>query len=94
MKTAYFNRFTVDMPAEAVNQCSHHGACDDDVDFWQDRIAINAPPDQIRAELKEYGAWTQEELNDNQANKRRLLWLAAGNIQEDELLRAEERNCP
>ena len=38
------------------------------------------PADDLRAELKEYGAWSEEELADHEANLDRILWLACGNI--------------
>lgn len=82
-KIAYFERFTVAMPAEAVGDCSHQGACDGDVAYWVPRINIDATADAIRAELKEYGAWDAKELADDDANKERIIWLAAGNIQEN-----------
>lgn len=83
-KIAYFNRFTVEMPAQAVVDCSHQGACDDDVAYWAPKINIDATVDDIRAELKEYGAWDKEELADDEANKERIVWIAAGNIKEEE----------
>lgn len=84
-RTAYFNRFTLDMPAEAVSACSHQGQCDDDVAYWATRVTRPADitPEALRAELKEYGAWDAEELSDDAANWQRLLWVAAGNIQDD-----------
>lgn len=83
-KTAYFDRFTFDMPEQAVQDCHHQGACDEDVAYWADRLKIDVDPELIRAELKEYGAWDAEELADDRANLERILWIAAGNIQEDE----------
>lgn len=71
------------MPLECVQDCSHQGACDDDVAHWAPKLTIDVTPDDIRAELKEYGAWDAEELADDEANKERLVWLAAGSIQEN-----------
>lgn len=82
-KVDYFNRFIVEMPLEAVQDCSHQGACDDDVAYWAPKIKIDATPDDIRAELKEYGAWDGEELADDKANKECIVWIAAGNIKEE-----------
>lgn len=49
----------------------------------------NPTPERIRQELREYGAWDEDERDDDdQANWERLLWLAAWNIYED-----EERDC-
>ena len=81
---ATFNRFELRLPYAAVTECSHQGACDDDVASWVDRIARpeDCTPDALRAELKEYGAWDKDELDDDAANWRRIVWLAAGNIKD------------
>lgn len=85
MATAYFERFTLELPDAAVVDCYHQGACDEDVDFWSSRITRHEEitPEKLAAELKEYGAWDEEELSDDQANWKRLIWIAAGNIQEE-----------
>lgn len=89
METAYFNRFTIDMPREAALDCSHQGACDEDVSHWAPKLKItahNGMPatcDQIRKELKEYGAWDAEELADDEANLHRIVWCAACNIRDE-----------
>jgi len=85
MNTAYFNRFTLDMPDEAVLDCSHQGQCDDDVAHWSSKIQRPADitAETLRAELKEYGAWDSDELNDDEQNWQRLIWIAAGNIKEE-----------
>ena len=85
IETAYFTRFTLDIPAEAVADCSHQGACDDDVEAWSSRIdrPSDITPKALRAELKEYGAWDAEELADDDANWRRIIWLAACDIKEE-----------
>jgi len=68
---------------------SHSGPCDDDVDahlflpkFRRQFRKID--PEDIRAELKEYGygAWDAEELADDAKNQARILWIAAGDINE------------
>ena len=82
MPIAVFERFSVSMPAEAVKACSHSGACDDDVEYWEARVTIDASADDIRAELKEYGAWDADELADDEANRRRIVWIAASNIRD------------
>jgi hypothetical protein len=83
-KWATFNRFEIEMPVEAVNDCHHQGACDEDVEYWQRKIDLSHISDEkLSAELKEYGAWDADELSDREANERRIIWLAAGNIQEE-----------
>ena len=37
-------------------------------------------PAILRDELREYGAWDENELADHDQNLQRLLWLAAGDI--------------
>lgn len=83
--TAYFNRFTLDLPDEAVSDCSHTGACDEDVFVWSKAIPRpdEITPDALRSELKEYGAWDSDELADDDTNWQRIIWLAAGNIKEE-----------
>lgn len=85
MQTAYFNRFFIELPDEAVTDCSHQGQCDEDVAYWVTRIPqlSELNPSILAMELKEYGAWDAEELADHEANLRRILWIAAGNIREE-----------
>lgn len=93
MKTAYFNRFELDLPSEAVADCSHQGRCDEDVAYWETRVTRPAAltPELLALELKEYGAWDAEELADDAANWRRILWLAAGNIKDEAYEEARSR---
>lgn len=90
---ASFNRFEFRLPGECVTDCSASGAVDEAVAYWVPRIQEqvqkdafrNAPtPEAIRAELAEYGAWDENELADDAQNWHRLVWIAAGNISEDE----------
>ena len=90
---ASFNRFEFRLPGQAVIDCAHSGACDDDVAHWAPKVnryeagerhAWAPTPDKLRAELAEYGAWDDAELADDDANWRRIVWLAAGNIKEDD----------
>ena len=90
---------SVTMPSEAVDDCSHQGACDDDVAFWIDSGDVtfseqfktdegtykhrDATPAAIAAELSEYGAWDEEELSDHEQNLHRLLWSAACSLKEE-----------
>jgi hypothetical protein len=40
-------------------------------------------PEKVRDELREYGAWDDDELADHAANLLRVLWLAAGQIRDE-----------
>ena len=39
-------------------------------------------PAVLKAELVQYGAWSDEELADHQQNLIRYLWIAAGDVRE------------
>lgn len=84
-RTAYFDRFCLEMPQGAIEDCSHQGKCDEDVAYWAKEIERPAEitPEKLAAELKEYGAWDAEELADDDQNWHRLIWIAAGNLKED-----------
>lgn len=88
MATAYFNRFTIGMTREQALKASHAGRCDEDVETLvrNPRIASqlrHISPKDIRAELREYGAWSGAQLDDDEENKRRIVWIAACNIREE-----------
>lgn len=83
-KYATFNRFEIELPAQCVDDCHHQGACDADVTYWRQRLNLQIAPELLKAELREYGAWDEEELSDHETNLERIIWLAAGNIQEGE----------
>ena len=68
-----------------AHSASHQGRCDDDVDALvrepvMARQLAKLQPEMVAAELREYGAWDQSELADHDANLRRLVWCAAGDI--------------
>jgi len=84
----YFNRFEIQMTKKQAVGASHPGACDDDADALLKVPSIRRQLDKIPAskiadELREYGAWDDEELKDEQANRARIVWIAAGNIREE-----------
>lgn len=81
--TWYSNRnFTLELTEDQAVDGSHQGDCTDDI-----RALVNIPeiasqfetipPDSIRKELREYGAW------DDAANRERILWIACGDIREE-----------
>jgi len=46
-------------------------------------------PDKVREELREHGAWDDEQLADDSENWRRLVWIAAWNVADSD----EEPGC-
>ena len=90
---ASFNSFEMRLPAQAVAEIAQSGSNDAAVAHWAPIVAAqveadnfrNRPtPDKIRAELAEYGAWDERELEDDAANWHRIVWCAAHNIAEDD----------
>ena len=84
LQEAYFERFSLELPSECVRDCSHSGPCDDEVAQWASRVPRpgNIDPGTLARELRGYGAWDAEELEDDEANWRRIIWIAACNIKE------------
>ena len=83
---ASFNRFELRLPGACVADCSHSGPCDADVAHWAPLVTrpADCTPDALRSELREYGAWDADELADDAANWARILWLAAGNVSDED----------
>jgi hypothetical protein len=85
---ALFNRFELEMTRAQAESASHPGQCDDDVAALVKHPKIarqlrKLDRDKLRAELKEYGAWDDEQLADDAQNLQRIVWIAAGNIVEE-----------
>ena len=91
---ASFNAFELRIPGQCAMDCSTPGRdASDSVKHWLPKVRAqiekdcfpNKPtPDKIRAELAEYGAWEDSELNDADTNMERLIWIAACNIRDDD----------
>lgn len=85
---AFFGNFEIRLPGQAVADIARPGPCDEAVSYWSGRITNEWPdratPDAIRDELRGYGAWDSDELADDAENWRRLIWLAAFAVSEDE----------
>ena len=85
---AYIGTIELGLTLEQARSASHSGQCDADVKELSRVPAIAEQLAQVDAEtlvcaLKDYGAWDTEELADHQQNLQRLLWLAAGDIAEE-----------
>ena len=89
MPYATFERFELNVPQHIVDSVPRSGAVDNEINFhvYNSEI-IDALDDigaeKIRDELREYGAWEDDELADEKENRARLLWIAVGNIQEEQ----------
>lgn len=80
-----WNGFEIKLTKQQVAEMSAAGSVDAAVEYWSRKVRRprNATPARLRAELKEYGAWNNEELQDDAMNWQRILWITAGNIKED-----------
>jgi hypothetical protein len=79
----------LELTEEVVNTCSHQGQCDADVEATRH----NCPevetqlkaldPDRVRKCLKEYGAWSDKDLESIEDCLDRILWIACGDCKEN-----------
>lgn len=87
--TSSHGRIELQMSLEEAQSASHSGSCDDDVAALSRVPHIAAQleaigPDALRQELEGYGSWDETELADHDQNLQRILWIACGDICEEE----------
>lgn len=77
----------LELPTWAVDQLPMHGHCDaavaeilEDDDVLRELGKID--PAKLALELREYGAWDENELSDHKENLARILWIALGDIRD------------
>lgn len=77
--------FVGEFPEDCIRSCHHQGSCDDDVSYWRKVLGFKVPRQKAIDYLKEYGAWSVEEMEEwsDDDLAERVLWLAAGDIQEN-----------
>lgn len=85
--TSNSGRIEFHMTLEQAESGSHQGSCDSDIKELSrvPEIATqleSIAPELVASELKEYGAWDAEELQDHKQNLQRLLWIACSDIAE------------
>jgi len=83
----YFNRFHIHLTAKDAKRADHAGRCDEDAAALAEKPYVRRQLDKIPAayiamELRQYGAWNSEELQDTTKNRMLIIWIAAGNIAE------------
>lgn len=83
--TYQLNYGTITAPVECFEMCFHQGDCEPDVMYWidSDQIEWGISDEDIRKDLDESGGWEDEELNDIQANRRRILWITSNHVQDE-----------
>lgn len=77
------------LKGRCISECSQSGSVDAEVAFWAPIVFLAKPnqgisPEAIRSELKECGAWDEKELEDTKQNERRIVWIAACDLKEQE----------
>ena len=82
---AQFNRFAIELTKKQAQIGMHQGSCDNDVAYLRTfpkikRQLDKLDPTALRVELREYGAWSEEELENHDHNFTLILWIACGNI--------------
>ena len=87
-RIASFERFEFPLRLEIAQMCSHQGDCGPDIEQAMAMPEVRKElsrlsPSLVRAELWDYGAWEDEELQNHELNLARILWLGAGNIVEE-----------
>jgi hypothetical protein len=82
----YFHHKEITMPLECVNDCSHQGACDDDVSHWTPKIDLSmfTRKEKITG-LKETGGWSREELEKLEEYEldEKIVWIVACDLREE-----------
>ena len=70
-------RIELQIPGEAIEECSHSGRCDDDVEYWAPLLGLGFVERKlIERELNEYGAWDDLGTIDIDTLHQRLCWVA------------------
>lgn len=68
------------LPQHCINQCSASGDQYETCKRWVKRLGLSIPRDQYIRELKEFGAWDDDELEDltDFSLNVKYLWIASG----------------
>lgn len=86
--TSSHGTIEIEMTLAQAQSATHPGPCDADVMALSQHRKIRRQleridPEVLRKELREYGAWDDEDLADHAQNLQRILWIAAGDIVEN-----------
>ena len=86
---AYIEGIELQLTRKEAHIASHQGQCDEDVRYVSQlpkvaRQLRKLTPAQVRDALKPFGAWDETDLADHNQNLQRLVWVAAGQIVDEE----------
>ena len=68
---------------ECIADCSGSGDVTENVKFWMNRLEFDGPKNLFKEYLKGFGAWDDDQLEDHDENKMRVLWTWACSCSED-----------
>ena len=69
---------TRQLPPECIADCSGSGDATENVKWWIERLDFDGPKDLFKEHLKRNtDAWSEEQLEDHDKNKMRVLWTWA-----------------
>jgi len=86
--TSGSGRIELQLTKEQAQIGSHSGQCDNDIAYLRTLPAIKRQlnkldADTLAKELDEYGCWNDEQLKNHDENLTRILWIACGDILEN-----------
>ncbi len=73
----------LELTQEQAQRGHHQGPCDADIEALVPELKDQLDkidPDLLRQKLAEEGAWSDVELEDDQQNRYRIVWIACGDI--------------
>lgn len=80
--TESMGRFELQIPGQALEDIAQSGSNDAAVEYWAEKIErpVSATAKALRDSLREYGAWEDDELEDDATNWERVVWSAAWDL--------------
>ena len=78
----------LEIPEEAIGDCSHQGSCDAEVEYWTPQINWEGiTREAMERSLKEWGAWDDLQTVELKTLQERLVWLACCDLNEERNMR-------
>ena len=82
--TVHFESGQMTLPAQCIADIARSGPADDAVAYWVGRVNWSGMGlEEVRWELEQQGTWSDEELEEDDDNRERFLWLAAWQAKEE-----------
>lgn len=79
-----FDYFEFEMSEEQARFCGLSGDSTEAVkSIWKEINLDSISDEDLKKELRQYGAWSDEELQNRQENEMRIIWIGACNSLEE-----------